>query len=153
EQASPMQGLASQLGLGGQGGTADAETQIIGSRSVLGETVRKLHLDINATPKYFPLIGHAIARRSEAEPAAQNVAKAGGIGWFPDYAWQPTNIRITRFDVPEDVRGAPFTLRALGGGQYALYGPEGNKLLLGQVGKSASAQLPEGGKVSLFVQQ
>src|SRR5699024_5220477 len=73
EQASPMQGLASQLGLGGQGGTADAETQIIGSRSVLGETVRKLHLDINATPKYFPLIGHAIARRSEAEPAAQNV--------------------------------------------------------------------------------
>src|SRR5699024_2984722 len=45
-------------------------------------------------------------------------------------------------------------LRALGGGEYALYGPEGNKLLLGQVGKAASAQLPEdGGKVGIFVQQ
>src|SRR5699024_2370813 len=153
EQPSAMQGLASQLGLGGQGGTADAETQIIGSRSVLGETVRKLHLDISAEPKYFPWIGHAIARRSEADPPAQKAVKAGSIGWFPDYAWQPTNIRITRFDAPEDVRSKPFTLRALGGGNYGLYGPEGNKLLWGQVCKDAGARLPVGGYVSLFVEQ
>ncbi|NOR80145.1 MAG: chain-length determining protein, partial [Methyloprofundus sp.] len=42
-----------------------AEVELINSRMVLGEAIRNLNLDIIARPKYFPIIGEAIARRFE----------------------------------------------------------------------------------------
>ena len=42
--------------------TADAEIELIRSRTVMAETVDRLHVDIDARPHYFPLIGAPVAR-------------------------------------------------------------------------------------------
>src|SRR5690606_17339199 len=39
-----------------------AEIELIKSRMILGKTIKNLHLDIIAVPKFFPLIGEAAAR-------------------------------------------------------------------------------------------
>jgi tyrosine-protein kinase Etk/Wzc len=153
--ASPLQGITSQLNqiTGRNGGLAEAQIQIMTSRSVLGEAVRQLHLDITAKPAYFPVLGQAIARRREASPEPGSPAKPEAGWWLSHFAWQPTTIKVTRFDIPDDWYGKGFTLRALGAGQYVLYGPKGRQLLHGQVGKEASAQTSKGGTLRLFVQQ
>ncbi|KEZ78797.1 polysaccharide biosynthesis tyrosine autokinase [Salinisphaera hydrothermalis] len=154
QPASPLQGLTSQLGqiTGQSTSIAAPEMQIMKSRSVIGQTVRDLGLDIVAKPDYFPVIGHAIAKSRKPTKASAAAVPASQGFWFSHYAWQPAHIKVTRFDVPHALLGKPFDLRALGDGQYVLYGPEGSKILKGQVGKAASGHTPDGQAVGLFVQ-
>ncbi len=155
QSTSPLQGIDSQLRelAGKNSGLAEAEMQIMKSRSVLGDTVHDLHLNLVAKPAYLPVIGQAIARRRQPDPKADPPAKAGQGGWLSNHAWFPTTIKVTRFDMPDALLGKAFTLRALGGGRYALYGPKGKQLLKGQAGEAASGETPDGGKIGLFVQQ
>ena len=48
---------------------ADAEIEILRSRSLVGEVVRKLSLDLSVTPRHFPLVGEAIARAHRGSDA------------------------------------------------------------------------------------
>lgn len=155
QSSSPLEGITSQIGeLTGQSTSKAApEMEIMQSRSVIGQTVKKLNLDISATPDYFPLIGDAIARRSRAgQVASKAVPPEQGL-WLSHYAWRPTTIKVTRLDVPNGLLGAAFDLRALGGGQYVLYGPSGRKVLKGSVGKAASGRTADGQSIHIFVQQ
>ena len=53
--------LSSLTGLFDTRPSTPAEIELLMSRLVTEETVRTLHLDITATPRYFPLIGAKIA--------------------------------------------------------------------------------------------
>lgn len=125
---------------------ATTEIELLRSRMVLGRTLDQLGLDIVTEPNYFPLFGRALARRYPGLMPA--------VGWpgFTSFAWGGEVIKVTRLRVPEAWEGQSLTLKALGAEQYALYGPAGELLGQGHVGKefvpSAGA-----GAVGVFVQE
>lgn len=118
--------------------TADAEIELIRSRLVVGQTVHSLHLDISAQPRYFPLIGAALARRAGANELAPPLF---GFGRF---AWGGEKIEVSLFNVPRDRYDARYTLVARGGDKFDLVDPDGDVVLHGQVGSVAQGSEPVG---------
>jgi tyrosine-protein kinase Etk/Wzc len=95
--------------------TASAESQILGSRLVVGRTVDQLHLFIEAKPRRFPIVGDWIARHDWA------TFSPGFLG-FGGFGWGNESIDVPIFDVPPQLEGKRFQLTALGAGQYELAG-------------------------------
>lgn len=126
-----------------------AEIEVIKSRMILGKAVENLDLDIIAEPKYFPVIGKAIARRFEQRNQEDVVAKPL-LGQF-QYAWGGEAVQIERLTIPTDWENEELVLVAGKQGHYQLnYG--GELILEGVVGKLASKHL--GGHqapISIFV--
>ena len=129
------------------GGSTPAETeiQILRSRSVVGQAVRKLGLNIHAKPLYFPYVGAAIARHASASSGPAQP-------WFglKKYAWGGEQIKVTRLIVPNDLFDHTLTLVALGNGRYKLQTKKGRALLQGKVGSAAQSS---DGKVKMFVEE
>jgi tyrosine-protein kinase Etk/Wzc len=148
-QTGPMSQLAAQLN--GQAPPADTEIAIMRSRYVIGRTVDKLHLAIDAEPDYLPLIGPLVARHYHG------IKPAPPLLGFSGHAWGGERIDVTRLNVPQDWLDKSLTLVAGTGKSYTLYSPEGEKLLTGQVGHPAyliaspsiSSPSPSGGGQSL----
>lgn len=126
-----------------------AEIELIKSRTILGKTVKSLRLDIIAKPKYFPVIGEAIARQFQKRN--QDNAVSNPLFGQTHYAWGGEAIQVDTFIVPADWEDEELILQAGRDGQYKLiYGDE--IILDGQVGKLASKQLVDDGRtVSIFV--
>ena len=122
---------------------SDTEMQILRSRTLLGNVVDQLNLQIVAAPKRFPLLG-ALARRYRGSTPARPVL---GLG---SYAWGGERIRVHRLEVPEALLNRPFTLVAGEGGRYELRGSEGERILTGEIGKAARGDAPEG-RVEMYV--
>jgi len=135
-------GLASMLAGGGTL-VADAEIQIIQSRLVLNPAIDKLNLLVEATPRYFPLVGHAIAQWNGAGGTASNPRPSGAPPLLGRYAWGGETISVAEFETPEDDYDLRFTLKATRDG-YVLFAPDGNQVLSGKVGVPASGKLDEG---------
>lgn len=102
---------------------AEAELQIMTSRSVLMPVIRKLHLNIMAKPDCPPVIGCLFARDD--------------LG----------SVNVTHFQALDYQR--PFILKAGANQSYTLYSPEGDRVLSGTVGKLAVAA---DGQTELYVQ-
>lgn len=113
---------------------AEAEIEIIRSRSIIGAAVDQLHLDIDAKPRYVPVIGAAIARYFH---------KSGGVEapWWNmnRYAWGGERITVERLVVPDAYVDEPLTLVALDNGAFSLRGVNGESLLEGMTGQTAAA--------------
>lgn len=124
---------------------AAAEIEIIRSRLVVGEVVRALGLDISAGPRYFPLVGQAVAR-FRTSPTHELAAPLFGLG---RYAWGGERIDVSRLEVPPDLVEKPLELDAAPD-KYILRGPDGVELLRGKVGENSSART-ETGAVDIFV--
>lgn len=122
----------------------EAEIQILQSRLVLDQVIQSLNLEIEAHPKYFPIIGSAIARFNDDldHPAA---APWGLRRW----AWGGEKITVTRFEVPDQWLDQRFTLVATPTG-FELNDPDGDEVLTGTVGQAAQSK---DGKTQIFVQQ
>ncbi len=90
-----------------------AEIQLLKSRLVLGDAVDNLKLDIKAEPDYFPIIGRALASGEDV-------------------------IQVDRLDVPDAWIGEELRLVAGKTGAYQIYDPDGDVLLDGKVGETAS---------------
>ncbi|RDJ99497.1 polysaccharide biosynthesis tyrosine autokinase [Paraburkholderia lacunae] len=118
--------------------TADAEIELIRSRGVVDDTVRQLHLDIDAKPRYFPLIGERMARASSVDTLADPV---WGLGRF---AWGGEAVRVSQFDVPPTLYGERFLLVSDGGEQFHLEDHDGEVVLKGRVGEAVSGSTPHG---------
>ncbi len=138
-----------KAGLGGLGdlssmfsdaSPAETEIEILRSRYVVGEAVDALRLDVVATPRRFPIVGSAVARRRGGD------APATAILGLRSFAWGGERIAVSRLDVPEAMVGERLTLLARGEGRYEVRDRDGATLLSGEVGKAAS-----GGGVSMFV--
>ncbi|BDG03427.1 polysaccharide biosynthesis tyrosine autokinase [Anaeromyxobacter oryzae] len=125
----------------GDASPADTEMEILRSRSLVGGVVDVLHLDVQATPRRFPLVGAAIARRHRGATVAPAPL---GLG---RYAWGGERIQVTRFSIPPDLSRERFVLEAKEGGRFALRGPDGAGALEGKVGEVARS--PDG--VEVFV--
>ena len=108
-----------------------AEIEILRSRSVLGDVVDNLKLDIIVKPSYLPIVGAALARRYDPENRA--------------------SIQVDRLDVPSDLVGAQLTLIAKESGHYELFGPDANQLLDGVVGQTAGLHLSGMAPLTIFV--
>ncbi|HXG28348.1 MAG TPA: polysaccharide biosynthesis tyrosine autokinase [Nevskiales bacterium] len=127
---------------------SSAEMEIIRSRGVIGAVVRQLNLDIVVRPRYFPVVGAAIARHS-GRPGVPGEAPLG----FRRYAWRGERIRVDRLSVPVEMEGQMMTLVTGAQGAYRLLDKDGNELLGGRVGLPARAELDGGGAVEIFVSE
>lgn len=111
---------------------AVTEIELIKSRTVLGQVVSDLKLDVVATPRYFPAIGRYMAR--EFTPAANQKLAAPLFG-LDAFAWGGEKIDVFNLDVPENLLGERLTLIAGPNGTYRLVGTDGAPLLSGRVGE------------------
>jgi tyrosine-protein kinase Etk/Wzc len=138
-----MGGLDDLSGLFGESSPAETEIEILRSRSLVGQVVDELKLDLVAEPRRFPLFGKALAKRhAEDEPA-------GAFLGFGSYGWGGERIAVQRLEVSprwEDSED-PFVLVAGAEGAYTVRAGD-QELVAGQVGKAA-----EGNGVALFVSE
>nr|WP_312383986.1 polysaccharide biosynthesis tyrosine autokinase [Stenotrophomonas geniculata] len=128
--------LSKSLGLGSGSGEATTEIALIKSRAVVGSAVDALKLDIEIAPKRFPLIGGFLARRAEAVDPAGLASPILGLS---RYGWGGDTLQIHRLDVPRGLVEEALTLVAGEKGAFELLGPDGEKILGGQLGQPAKA--------------
>jgi tyrosine-protein kinase Etk/Wzc len=149
EQSQTLTGLDPLTDLLGNKIPVMAEIGVIKSRMILGEAVANLDLDIIAKPKYFPVIGEAIARRFQ-QSNQENVVSEPLFGQF-HYAWGGEAIQIETLAMPANWENQELILVAGTQGHFQLF--KNDELILeGEVDKLASKQL-EGNQVpiSIFV--
>lgn len=94
-----------------------AELEILKSRTIVGQAVEELQLDIIAEAKQFPLIGSFISRRYQAtadEPLAQPL-----LG-LRSYDWGGAKITIHRLSLPPKLLNEPLTLTVHEGLHFSL---------------------------------
>jgi len=117
----------------GRTGSA-TEEQILESRSVLEPVVKNLHLDISVTPRYFPLLGHSLARDYDAKNFADMPNKPF-LG-LAQYDWGGNKIQVDHFSVSDDLKGQRFIIKITGVNTYQVYNSAGKLLLNGMSGNS-----------------
>ncbi|CAE6741268.1 polysaccharide biosynthesis tyrosine autokinase [Paraburkholderia haematera] len=117
--------------------TAASEIEVVKSRLVADQAVHNLHLDITASPHYFPVIGAAIARLNGSEELASPVP---GLSKF---AWGGEKIAVSTFDVPRDDYETRYTLIARENGAYDLFDADRQPVLHGTAGTLARGRFVE----------
>lgn len=114
---------------------AVTEIELLKSRSVIGEAVDTLKLDIIAEPKLFPIIGNRAFRKFTPVENGDLAEPSFGAS---SYAWGGESINVFRFDVPRSAIGTGFTLVAGEGTgknkSFTLFNGEGDVILQGKVG-------------------
>lgn len=132
ESGGSVPGFDDMAGMFESTSAAVTEIELLKSRSVIGEAVDTLKLDVIAEPKLFPFIGSRAFRKfspmSEGELAEPSFAASS-------YAWGGESIDVFRFDVPRSAVGAGFTLQAQENNTLALLNAEGEQILAGKVGQ------------------
>ncbi|WP_176322535.1 polysaccharide biosynthesis tyrosine autokinase [Burkholderia vietnamiensis] len=97
---------------------ATTEIEILRSRMILGPTVDTVHLDIDAKPMYFPLVGRFLASRL---PVPLDGSPRLNLRSF---AWGGEAIEVTKMEVPSQYNGAIWTLTVLENGKFNLRSPD-----------------------------
>lgn len=111
-----------------------AEQQLIRSMSVIGAAVENLALDIRVVPDRFPIIGSFVSQRFEENFDGLNMPPLGISG----FAWGGEQLLVAELQVPERLYEKPLVLVADGIGGYSLLDHNGNPLLKGTVGETAT---------------
>ncbi|MBP6083760.1 MAG: polysaccharide biosynthesis tyrosine autokinase [Providencia sp.] len=132
---SSVPGLDDMAGMFESTSAAVTEIELLKSRSVIGEVVDALNLDIIAEPKIFPLIGARVFRKFSSINEDDIAEPSFGA---TSYAWGGERIDIFRFDVPASAIGKEFTLVALENNSIILLNSDGEQLLKGKVGEELS---------------
>jgi len=121
----------------GERSPAEGDIEVLRSRTVIGAVVDELHLDIEARPRTFPVIGRAVARLYKGHtPAPPRLPR---LPQLARYAWGGEQIIVPRLEVAEDLLDVPLLLTVLEGGRYRLVGRDGAPVLDGSIGTTASA--------------
>lgn len=133
EESSPsVPGLDDMAGMFESSSEAVTEIELLKSRSVIGEAVDTLKLNIIAEPKLFPVIGGKIYRGFVAEQPNELASPLLGAS---SYAWGGESINVFRFDVPKALEGKEFELVTEKNNRYKLINPDGETVLTGTVGQ------------------
>ncbi|MBS0425539.1 MAG: polysaccharide biosynthesis tyrosine autokinase [Proteobacteria bacterium] len=126
-----------------------AEIELIKSRMVLGEAIKNMDLAIVAKPKYFPLIGEAIARKLQQR--SQNNTISNPILGQSHYAWGGEVIQVDTLTVPDNLRNKELILLAGEEGHFQII-YEDEIIIEGEVGKLANKQINRHQQpISIFV--
>jgi len=144
QKNSPLSGMEALEEITGGRPETSAQIEILKSRSVLGATVDRLNLTVEAEPNRLPVLYPLLKGSGSDKPAEP---------WFglERYDWGGSRIRVGRMEVPDRLRGQRFTLVAQEGSAYRLKGPDGAHILDGKEGAVESAAFG-GGQVTLFVE-
>jgi tyrosine-protein kinase Etk/Wzc len=116
---------------------AAGEMEILRSRMVIGRAVNATKLYIQASPRYLPLIGKWLARRSSD---LSNPTVLGMSG----YVYGSEKIAVDQFDVPPNFEGTKFRVTAASNGEFTLTHPDLPRNLVGKVGTPLVAGTPAG---------
>lgn len=114
---------------------AVTEIPLLTSRTLFSDAVNELNLDIEIEPVRMPVIGDFIANRYAPGRPGDVAAPLFGLS---RYAWGGEELRIDRLDVPAALMNQPLVLVAGGSGRYTLQDPDGEVLLRGRAGATAS---------------
>ncbi|RTR05325.1 polysaccharide biosynthesis tyrosine autokinase [Halomonas nitroreducens] len=142
---SPIGNTDQAAGILNQGNNIAAEIEILRSRMVLGKVVKKRSLDTRVSPRKLPVIGDYVLRNNVSRPNVSEMPLVGGlleksgiglqeaIDHYPA-VWGGEKIRVAHFDVSDQLRGQPITLKVVGGERYLIY-MDGEVLGEGHVGE------------------
>ncbi len=111
---------------------AEAEIEILRSRSVVSDAVKALRLDIHAQPMHAPVVGGFFARRHSGDLPASPL-----LG-LSSYAWGGERIAVTSLEVPRGFEGEELVLVAEADNAFQVLSPDGDALVRGRVGEVAS---------------
>ena len=142
QKTGALPGLSDLGEMFGSESAAATEIELIKSRTVVGETVDTLNLDIHASPNQIPIIGNFLSRYANYDE--NGLAKPW---WDSNYAWGGEELIITSFDVPKSNYGRAYRLQVNDDG-WDLYDQNEILILSGNVGEKATAK-----DHSIFVQR
>ncbi|WP_394193713.1 polysaccharide biosynthesis tyrosine autokinase [Pseudoalteromonas atlantica] len=132
ENGGSVPGFDDMAGMFESTSAAVTEIELLKSRSIIGEAVDTLKLDITVEPKLYPFIGGRAFRKftpmNEGDLAEQSFGASS-------YAWGGETINVFRFDVPKSAIGIDFTLVAQENNSIALLNGDGEQILAGKVGQ------------------
>ncbi|MEI8654094.1 polysaccharide biosynthesis tyrosine autokinase [Pseudoalteromonas sp. Hal273] len=111
---------------------AVTEIELLKSRSIIGEAVDTLNLDVIAEPKLFPFIGSRASRTFTPIEDGDLAEPSFGAS---SYAWGGESINVFRFDVPRFAINKEFTVVAQANNSLALLNEDGEQILSGKVGE------------------
>ena len=126
--------------------TAIAEIELMRSRMVIAPAIDKLRLDIEAQPKYFPIV------RFWSAVADGNELSDPGIFGYGGYVWGAEKIDVTAFNVPAFMLNRIFVIIAQGNNQYRLRDEMTKMTWGGKLGTTLTAQFG-GGDIELRVER
>jgi tyrosine-protein kinase Etk/Wzc len=129
---SSMPGLDDMAGMFESSSKSVTEIELLKSRSVIGEAVDALNLDVVATPKLYPVIGGRSLRRFIPAEAGDIAEPSFGAS---SYAWGGEQIEVFRFDVPKQSIGESYIVKAEANQQFKLLTENGEVILQGKVGE------------------
>ncbi|WMO14781.1 polysaccharide biosynthesis tyrosine autokinase [Pseudoalteromonas piscicida] len=115
---------------------AVTEIELLKSRSVIGEAVDALQLDVVVEPKLFPLFGNRAFRNFVALREGEVAEPSLGA---ESYAWGGEKVEIHRFRVPKSAEELEFTLKAQSQESFSLYDEDGDEVLSGKVGEEVKS--------------
>lgn len=111
--------------------TGADETLILQSRLVVTSAVDNLKLYIDASPRYFPIVGFWISKFHTDR--GHGLSEPGLFG-FGGYAWGDESIDVERFDVPQVYESDRFRLTVLAGNRYRIAGSDLTDPVEGEIG-------------------
>lgn len=118
---------------------ATAEIELMGSRAVLGDAVKKLNLNITSEPKYFPIFGKWFAKKNE-ENLKQEELSAPFMSMY-SYAWGGEFISLKKFEAPtEKGEKSNWELIYEGDEKFSILDSHDNVVLKGKVGEPSMAE-------------
>ena len=132
ESGGSVPGFDDMSGMFESTSAAVTEIELLKSRSVIGEAVDTLKLDVIAEPKLFPFIGSRTFRKFS--PVSEGELAEPSFG-ASSYAWGGESIDVFRFDVPRSAVGIEFTLVAQENNNLVLLNDDGEQILTGKVGQ------------------
>lgn len=115
-----------------------AEVELLRSRMLISEAVNTLRLAIDVQPRYFPVIGAAIAARANGR-----LSEPGLFG-FGGYAWGGEKAMVSQFEVPAAWENRLFVITVRRDGRYRLADTTGLVNIEGKVGVPLAANLGAG---------
>lgn len=130
-----LSALSDISGALGTSSKAVTEIELLKSRSVVGQAVKNLKLDISVSPKYFPVIGEWASRRFR--PSSDSPLGEPWFG-FDSYNWGGETLDVFQLEVPSNFLARPLTLVAGENKTFALYDSNGDLLLEGKEGEQVN---------------
>lgn len=117
--------------------SADDETDVLTSRTIVGEAIKETGADINVqTDSHFPLIGRFLASRHAA--ATELSPPLLGLS---GYAWGGEQLKPGIFEVPGAALGDKFRVVTGEAGSWTLYDKDSHQLAQGRVGQTVPFQV------------
>lgn len=124
---------------------ASAEIELLRSRMVVGKAVDNLRLYIEATPRYFPVIGSTIASFNP------ELSQPGLFGWG-GFAWGHESITVSQLDVPAAMEERKILLTALGNNEFRIRFASDDVQATGKVGSPLTITTANG-PVTMLINQ